>query len=73
MQSMVSNLRNKLAHELDPQRKRVVSLMKDVCRLVLRIDDTVEPMRDFYLATLLLVQYLAIDREPMTLADVDVE
>lgn len=69
----ISKLRNKLAHELDPQRKKVVSLMKDVCRLVLRIDDTVEPMRDFYLATLLLVQYLAIDREPLTLADVDME
>ena len=69
----VSNLRNKLAHDLDPQRKKVVSLMKDVCRLVLRIDDTVEPMRDFYLATMLLVEYLQIDREPMTLADIDVE
>ena len=48
-------------------------LMKDVCRLVLRIDDTVQPMRDFYLATMLLVEYLEIDREPMTLADLDVE
>ena len=47
--------------------------MKDVRRLVLRIDDTVQPMRDFYLATMLLVEYLEIDREPMTLAEVDVE
>ena len=69
----VSKPRNKLAHELDPQRKKVVSLMKDVCRLVFRIDDTVQPMRDFYLATMLLVEYLQNDREPMTLADVDVE
>ena len=47
--------------------------MKDVCRLVLRIGDTVQPMRDLYLASMLLVEYLEIVRDPMTLAEVDVE
>ncbi len=66
----VNSLRNKLAHELEPQRKKVVALMKDVCRLVLKDEPSEHPNRDFYHATMLLVGYLAIDREPMTIADV---
>ncbi len=66
----VNSLRNKLAHELEPQRKKVVALMKDVCRLVLKDEPSEYPGRDFYHATMLLVGYLAIDREPMTMADV---
>jgi hypothetical protein len=67
----VNSLRNKLAHELEPQRKKVVTLMKDVCRLVLKEELSGHPSRDFYHATLLLVGYLAIDRRPMTMADVE--
>ena len=67
----VNSLRNKLAHELEPQRKKVVALMKDICRLVLNADGSEHPSRDFYDATLVLVGYLAIDRQPMTMADVE--
>lgn len=66
----VNTLRNKLAHELDPERKKVVSLMRDISRLVLN-GVTEHPCRDFYNATMFLVGYLAIDREPMTMKDVE--
>lgn len=65
----VNSLRNKLAHELEPRRAKVVTLMKEVCRLVLKDSDAEVLCRDFYFATLLLVGYLAIDREPMTVSD----
>lgn len=65
----INSLRNKLAHELDPARKKVEPLMKEVFKLVLNEEPSDELSRDFYDATLLLVGYLAIDRAPTTMAD----
>lgn len=65
----VNTLRNKLAHDLEPNRTKVVALMKQVCRLVLNVEPQEHPSRDFYHATMLLLGYLAIDREPMNMAD----
>lgn len=66
----INTLRNKLAHELEPNRTKVVRLMKEVIQLVLNEEPSDKLSSDFYHATLLLVGYLAIDRNPMTMADV---
>ena len=64
-----NTLRNKLAHELDPERKKVVNLMNAIYKIVSREEPGEEPSKDFYYAILLLVGYLAIDRQPATMAD----
>lgn len=65
----INSLRNKLVHELNPERKKVVKYMNDVIKLVVNEAPTDKPSHDFYLASLILVGYLAIDRNPMTMAD----
>lgn len=65
----INSLRNKLVHELNPNRKKIVKDMNEVIKLVVNEAPTDEPSHDFYLASLILVGYLAIDRNPTTMAD----
>jgi hypothetical protein len=66
----VNSLRNRLAHELEPARKKIVSLMSDISQIVMG-HVTEHPSRDFYDATKVLVGYLLIDRRPITFQDLE--
>lgn len=66
----LNSLRNRLAHELEPDRKKIEKYMRDVSTSLLG-NVTGNLNRDFYHAALLLLAYLGIERQPMTLADTE--
>jgi hypothetical protein len=66
----LNSLRNRLAHELEPDRKKIEKYMRDVSTGLLG-NVTGNLNRDFYHAALLLLAYLGIERQPMTLADTE--
>lgn len=66
----LNDLRNTLVHELEPSRKLIEKPMREIARTVLGESST-DLNREFYGATQLLLAYLAIDRTPSTLSDVD--
>ena len=66
----LNDLRNTLVHTLEPSRDFVQKPMLKIVNAVLG-ESTTNLNREFYDATQLLLAYLAIDRAPLTMSDME--
>ena len=66
----VNSLRNSLAHEIEPDRKKIEKYMRKVANTVCgEVTDNLN--RDFYWAAILLLGYLGISREALDVSDLE--
>lgn len=68
---VLNDLRNRLAHELHPDQAGVVKKMKKFIQLALgeSVPSDGNLNQVFYACAQMIVAYLAIDRQPLTVAD----
>jgi hypothetical protein len=70
----LNTLRNDLAHNLFPNTDKVINRMKEFVRLV--SGESVAPNenlnRSFHVCAQVVIGYLAIDRHPMSIADIEI-
>lgn len=59
----LNSLRNKVAHSLEPDRRKVSKHMRHIVKVVLG-ENTNDLQRDFYHAAWLLLGYMGIARQP---------
>lgn len=71
----LNSLRNDLAHDLYPNTDRITNRMQDFVRLVsgASVDPSENLNRLFHMCAQTVVSFLAIDRQPLTIADVDLD